>query len=122
MHNYSQNSRKDTINLKDIPFQDFTLKFTCRECTRFVHLNVVFLGRCFQTDKIHLEFRKSNKKSQRQSILDFTNVLISRDLIDDAEVLMRDETGDFVSPRMVREREMAATLRNYPPLNANYHR
>lgn len=93
-----------------IKFQNVTCKFKCRECqdkpgNGIVHLNVTFIGRCFQTDRVHLEYKKSTKATARDQLLDFTSTFIPDDCKAHAKELMhidsenQESNEDHKAPR-----------------------
>ena len=73
-----------------IDFSKYTLKFKCNECERNIYINVVFIGKCFRTGKIHLEYRKSTASTQRKFVINLTKTLIERKFIDSAANVMKD--------------------------------
>ena len=106
-----------TDELKDIPYERFTLKFPCRECSRFVLVNVIFAGPCYRTGKIHVEFRKfRNLEQQRSQMLDFTSTFVTDEFKAKANALFFDTADPKVEKRAPNP--PALKSENFPPLKS----
>ena len=101
----------DNERLDDIPFEQSTLKFSCRECNCNVFLNVSFIGQCYRTDKIHLSFYFPSPAMHRAEMINFTNVYIPRETIDKAFRWMNDldEIKKVKEAQAKRNQEQAQT-------------
>ena len=71
----------NTRDVKTIKFDQYTLKFKCKECEDrkdmpFVWFNVIFIGECYQTGRVELIHVRSSKATMREKTLDFTKILI----------------------------------------------
>ena len=102
-----------------IEFENYTLKFNCGECQRKVYLNVVFIGECFRTGKLHLEFHKSTQATQREEVIDFTHVGVDRKLIDKVFNWMNDEpkrVGTNKKNSNIEQNRETPKSDDFPPL------
>ena len=112
-------------DVEQIRFMGYTLKFKCKECQDkaghgIVFLNVTFIGRCFETGRIHLFYKKSTKMTAREQTLDFTSTFIEGQYISRAKALMHLDGGAAARDNETFGDDEERPMRFTPPTLGTY--